>query len=302
MKPGPPVCLLAASAAGVLLTVPVPSARREVQAALDLAHAPAFGVLALVALHAGRSWLPGPARRAAAWAVVAVFGAVMEYAQSFSGRHPSWEDALANALGAAAFLSWDAARGAATRGGRLALAAAGAALVAAPSVPPLLTLADGAWQARDFPRLASFERPTELSRWDFRGCRAGRSHAHATDGVWSLRLDLAPGPYPAATLSSPPRDWSGRGELTFDAHLGPGPPLDLVVKVEDRRGGLRYGDRSERVVRLLPGPQRVRLDLAGVRRTASGGLLDLREVALLQLFAVDLASPRTLHLDDVRLR
>ncbi len=304
MTRGPLVCLLAALAVGVLLTVPVPSRGREVHALLDLAHAPTFGVLALIVLAAGRGRLPRSPRRAvlAAWAAVALFGGVMERAQALSGRHPSGHDALANALGAAAFLAFAAARSAPTRGRRLARVVAGSALLIVPSAPPLLTLADVGWQARDLPRLASFERPTELSRWDFGDCRAARSRAHATDGAWSLRLELGPGPYPSATLTWPPRDWSGHDALTFDADLSPGPPLALVVKVEDMAPGRRAGDRFERVVRLRPGAQRVRFELSDVANAPAGRPLDLRRVGRLQFFAVDLRSPRVLYIDDVRLR
>ncbi|MCA1685435.1 MAG: VanZ family protein [Planctomycetia bacterium] len=218
MTRGTRTSLLAALAVGVLLTAPVPTRSRGVHALLDLAHAPVFGALALVVLRGGRAWLPrapGPAGLAA-WAVVVLFGAVMEFAQALSGRHPSWHDALANAMGAGAFLGFAAARAAPTLRSRSTAAAAGAALLAVPSAPPLATLADVAWQARDVPRLASFERPTELSRWEFAGSRAARSRGHATDGAWSLWLELGTGRYPAA----PPRRAAGP-DRTFRRRPGP---------------------------------------------------------------------------------
>lgn len=303
-SPGPTACLAALAAAGVLLAVPVPAGGREVRAVLDLAHAPAFGLLALAVLSGGRAWLPRSPTGAAvaAWGSVVVFGGVMEGVQALSGRHPSWPDAGANASGAAASLAWFASRGLRRGPRRAALAAAGVALLAVPSVAPLLTLADAGWQAWDGPRLASFERPTELSRWDFQDCRAAPSRRHATDGGRSLRLEIGPGPYPAATLTWPSRDWSGHAALTFDAYLDPGPPMDLVVKVEGRGMAPRYEDRFHRVVRLNPGPQRVRIALADVERVPSGRRLDLRQVGRLEFFAVDLRSPRVVYLDDLRLR
>lgn len=304
MTRGPLVCPLAALAVGALLTVPVPSRSREVHALMDLAHAPTFGVLALVVLAAVRGRFPRSPRRdgPAVWVAVTLFGGAMELAQALSGRHPSWHDALANALGAAAFLVFAAYRSAPTPGRRLALAAAGSALLALPSAPPLLTLADAGLQARDFPLLASFENPTELSRWDFGDCRAARTRDHATDGDWALRLGLGPGLYPSATLTWPARDWSGRAALTFDADLSPGPPLDLVVKIEGLPAGRRAAARFERVVRLRPGPQRVRIDLSDAADAPAGRRLDLRRVGRLQFFAVALRSTRVLFLDEVRLR
>lgn len=304
MRIGPATCLIALTAAGLFLAVPVPAGSREVQALLDMAHAPTFGLLAAAVLHGGRAWLPRSTVTAGltAWVLVVLFGGAMEVVQSFSGRHASWGDAAANAAGAAASLVWLASRGVPSGPRRYALVAAAPALLALPCVAPLLTLADVGWQAWDRPRLASFERPTELSRWGFVDCLAARSREHATDGVRSLRLRLGPGLYPSATLTWPDRDWSGHAALTFDAYLEAGPPLDLVVKVRCQGMGDRFEDRFHRTVRLHPGPQRVRVVLADVARVPSGRPFDLRRVERFELFAVDLPSPRVVYLDDLRLR
>jgi len=304
MRIGPATCLTAVAAVGLLLAVPIPSGSREVRALLDLGHAPAFALLAPAVLYGGRAWWPRSPALAGltAWALVVLFGGAMEIAQTFSGRHASWVDAAADAAGAAASLAWIASRGVPAGPRRYAAAGSAVALLALPGVAPLLVLADAGWQAWDRPRLASFERFTELSRWDFRGCLASRSREHATDGGRSLRLELGPGEYPSASLSWPDRDWSGRSALTFDAFLTPGPPLDLVVKVQCQGMGARFEDRFHRTVRLYPGPQRVRVALADVVRVPSGRRFDLRRVDLLQLFAVDLRSPRVVYLDNLRLR
>lgn len=307
MKRGTAVCLAAVAASGILLTMPAPGRGRGVHSLLDLAHAPAFAGLTWIVLRGGRAWLPRTPWRAGltAWTLVVLFGGAMELVQGLTGRQPSWRDAGANALGAAAGLLGTAA---AARGGparpwrRAALIGGALALLAVPSAPPLLTLDDVARQGREMPRLASFERAAELARWDFRGCRAGRSGDHATDGAWGLRLDLEPGPFPSAVLDRPPRDWSGRDSLTFDAYLGPGPPLDLVVKVEDERHAPGAEDRFYRVVHLLPGARRVQIALSDVEQGPATRRLDLRRVARLELFAVDLPATRTVYLDDLRLR
>ncbi len=304
MRVGPTTCLITVGVAGLFLAVPIPSGSREVQALLDMAHAPTFALLAAAVFHGGRPWLPRSTAAAGvtAWALVVLFGGAMEVAQVFSGRHASWADAAANAAGAAASLAWLGARGVPAGPRRHALAAAAAALLAAPCVPPLLTLADAGWQAWDRPRLASFERRTELSRWRFADCRAARSREHATDAGWSLWLELGPGRYPSATLWWPYRDWSGHAELTFDVFVSPGPPLDLVVKVQGEGMGDRFEDRFHRTVRLHPGPQSVRVALEDVARVPSGRPFDLRRVDRFELFAADLRSPRVVYLDNLRLR
>jgi hypothetical protein len=284
--------------------MPLPSEGREAGAFLDLAHAPAFGVLTWAAWCGFRPRLPHwPLRRALAiWAAVVLVGAAIELLQGLTGRSPSWHDLLANGLGSGAALIGISTPRAASPRVRLSRLAAIVVLFAIPSVSPLLILTDSFIQLQERPRLASFEQPLELSRWEFDGCRATRSRNHATDGTWSLRLVMDRGTYPAATLAWPVRDWSAYTALEFDVYLESGPAVDLVLKIEDSAHDGRYADRFHRTVHLVPGPHRVRIPLSEVEEAPLGRKLDLARVRRLQVFAVHLPSTVTVYLDDVRLK
>ena len=158
-----------------------------------------------------RSRWPGSPLRLGlvAWAMAVALGVAIEILQGLTGRSASWHDVLADAAGAGAFLIWESTPRAASRAVRIGLYSAAAILVAVPSAPPLLVLTDVAMQVRDGPRLASFESPLELSRWEFQDSRPSRSTSHATEGRWSLRVDMGRGDYPGATLEWPVRDWTG---------------------------------------------------------------------------------------------
>ena len=99
---------LAALAIGVSLIVPMPLRGRAGNAILDLGHAPAFGLLAIMAMTAIRPRWRGSVGGLAAWVwvILVMLGGLAEAIQAMTGRHPSLHDAAANALGAAAGLVW----------------------------------------------------------------------------------------------------------------------------------------------------------------------------------------------------
>ncbi len=299
----PRVWLLAALVLGCML-VPMPGERREIRALSDLAHAPIFGFFSLLILRGLRSRWPGSPRSLGlmAWSMAVALGVAIEVLQALTGRSASWHDVLANAAGAGAFLIWEATPEAASSAVRVGLYSAAAILVAVPSAPPLLVLTDVALQVRDVPMLASFESPLELLRWEFQDARASRSMSHATDGRWSLRVDMRRGDYPGATLEWPAPDWAAYENLLFDLYLESGPGLDMVVKIEDsdRDGG--YRDRYHRTLPLVPGLNRITIALSEVERAPVGRRLDLRRIRRIQFFTIDPAGPRTFYLDGIRLR
>jgi hypothetical protein len=233
-------------------------------------------------------------------AAAAAFLLALEAVQGAVGREASWGDAWAGTLGAAAGGALFAARrlGGGARRALLACAGAAAALAVLPSA---LVLLDVAWAHAEHPRLGSFEQPLEMGRWAFDGAHGERSAEHATHGERSLRVDLEPGHWPSAMLRWPPPDWTGRRVLAFDAWLAGDEALPLVLKVVDRWHDGTYEDRSHVRISLQPGANAVRVALATIERAPARRPLDLERVAALQLFAEDLARPRTVWIDHVRL-
>jgi VanZ family protein len=286
----------------VLFLMPLPTDRR-IQALGDLAHAPLFGAFALVCLRALERRTPwsGRTRALAAWTAAVIAGAAVEVAQAGVGRRASVRDAAADALGAAAALAWVSAARSPSASPRRALTAAGAVAFLAASAVPLVNLADTFLQSRELPRLASFEHRLEMTRWTFYESTGARVRERPTHGAWSLRVALQAGAFPGATLAAPPPDWSPWGVLRFDVELDPGEPVALTVRVEDTWHRPEVADVFERVVVVPAGAQDICVPLADVVRGPRARPLDLRHVDHLEVYAADLARPRTLHLDDVRL-
>jgi VanZ family protein len=287
-----------------LMLVPLPPHMREVHAIADLAHAPIFGVLAMAIYRGARSRFSLAALPAAllSWGLAVLAGISVERIQTMTGRSANWHDVLADAMGAGGALLLASVPRNPAYAVRAGLLAAGTGLFLVPSVPPVLGLYDAARQRWGMPNLGSFESAAELSRWEFSDSLATRSTRHATDGVRSLELRLGTGPYPGATLAWPVPDWSGYRYFEFDVGLVSRSPLDLVVKIEDQGSSGRYEDRFERVERLGPGLHSIRIPLADVERLPSGRRLDLTRIQRVQFFTVRPPMPRTLFLDNLRLR
>ncbi len=303
LKPRLLTAILFASILLILLVVPMPGSGREFRYVGDTLHVPSFALLGalLFRLFQHRIRRPPIVIALTSLFVVALFALSTEAVQSFVGRQPSWQDVAADLLGGAGGILLTHSLLAESRRQRALCIAAGLICFAIGVAGPLTILADAAIQRAEMPRLASFEHSLELSRWVHGGCHIERVQEKATHGSSSLRVDLQVGIYPGVTLAHPVRDWSGFTECLADVYLSDGPPLDMIVKIQDFEHNQEYHDRFHQTVRLSPGQNTIRVNLDEARRAPRDREMDLKQVATLSLFTVELDAPRTLYLDNVRL-
>jgi hypothetical protein len=288
------------------LFVPLPPLGRRMRSVLNLLHAPAFALLAVIAATLVQRVSRGRRTLALAgiWAALSVLGIVIESLQGFFGRNPSWADAGANALGAGAgLLFWSAPRVDA-RLTRAAMSITGLLLVAVASIDPLSDILDEVEQQHALPLVASFENARELSRWEHTpAARIALSSEYTTHGSGSLRVTFGTEQYSGVTMVWPPRDWRPYRRLRLDVTLAGKSPLDLVIKIYDRehrRRGFPDDDRFHQRVRLRPGSQTIAVDLDKVRHAPAKRTMDLAHIDAIELFVVAPKQPRTIFLDDVR--
>jgi len=298
--------LLAAVILAVLLLAPIPIKGRATSYLMDLVHAPAFAVLAMLACKAAAGRLPHSlfGKLFLVALPLAACGLGAEYVQSFVGRGASWHDARANLLGACAgvcwYQFWRASQS--TWGWLLGLAVVGLFTLA--SAMPIAMLGDCWRQMQQFPRFASFENPLEEYRFVAQEAEFQRVPNFATEGQWGLEILLLPGKYPGILLGGMPSDWSAYQTLAFDLYVDNGLPLDLIVKVHDREHrahDFAGDDRYDGHFRLEPGWHKIRIPLAEIRTAPRTREMNMRDIEGWQLFTYDLAEPRTIVLDDLRL-
>lgn len=285
-----------------LLFMPLPTGGRLLHNVADLAHGPLFAGAAawLFTALCRRTTLAAPAAAAVCWGTLTGFGCVVEMLQPLVGRHASITDIWANACGALAGILWAYGRSVAMSRWRFAIRAAGCGMLVLSMLYPLRFLTDAALQVYEMPSLASFERSSELAHWAWQESRVKRTRQHVTDGSWALRIDMQPGVYPGVEMV-PAANWSSYRELTIDVHLDGGPALPLVVKITDAQHNFEYDDRFHHTARLNPGEHQIRIPLVDITFGPKSRRLDLRHVATLSLFTVDLQVQRTITIDRIRL-
>jgi hypothetical protein len=313
----PRILLLFTALVVALLLIPVPIVTRQGAALMDLAHAPLFALVTLVAFFQLPPVLRSVPSAIAIGVTLTIVSGMIELAQEMTGRSSSWADLWANVLGVTAALCAALAREStsARRRGLLTASAALAFVVA--SVPGSITYWDAWRQKRDLPMIASFEDRFEMSRWRFQSAEGRLAHEHVTAGQQSLRVDLHAGKYPGALMIWTPYNWRGAvrkatgaspgsstpaADLVFDVWLSDGPPLDVMIKILDLYHSYRErSDRYERPTRVPAGRHQVRIPLDEIANAPATRQMDLSQIRVLQFYVEWLGEPRTLFVDNIHL-
>lgn len=280
----------------VLLLCPFSPSGRVAQALMNLCHAPLFAVLAATC-----SWAFRGLRGGGVWSGLLpfVFALSTEGLQHLVGRQASLRDLLANLLGILAGLLWMATPKRPLAAWAFRIIAIGLLIVGMAS--PVWTLADSIWQVMQLPVISSFESRLELSRWTAQNSQLQRVREHATEGFWSLRVDLDTAPFPGIALPEVPPDWTAYDALALDVMLESPERLALIVKITDQAHNWDYDDRFHLQVNVSPGLNSIRIPLRDIEHLPNGRRMDLRRMRMLQLFAIKPKAPARFYLDHIRL-
>lgn len=170
--------------------------------------------------------------------------------------------------------------------------------------PLLSTIVREVRLLQDFPVLSDFETPSQLERWEDNLARRSISDSNVKDGRFSMRVELFPGKYPGITLRRLHGNWQGYQSIELSIYLDAEDPVNLAMKVYDRQhpnSGYDYHDRFNGALSLSPGWNDVSLPLNSIQNAPDGRSMDMRKIASLSLFTVDLQQHITLYIDNVRL-
>jgi len=276
----------------------------------DFGHVVAFGlVTALLAITLSvqsRPTFQGRARATclAAMAALAV-GATVELAQAASGLHGDPWDVVRDGGGVLSVSLTLVALDSRTSGRLRAVLAGLAVLVLAAFAHPVYAALDDEARARaQFPVLASFETPSELSRFHFGGGMKPRIVVTTDDqgrAISAAQLHLPPGRYPGFELRYFPGDWRGLRTLQLLINNPENTSIELTVRIDDNEYRVRMDDRYNRSFLLSSGVNRIEIPLSEVAASPRDRRFDLGRVHSLLVFAVDLESPRTIVLGPITL-
>jgi len=169
--------------------------------------------------------------------------------------------------------------------------------------PVVRSLIDETIARYQFPLLSGFETPFETGRWQANKRLSVESIAPLSDGK-SLRLSLTTDRYSGAALKYFEGDWTSARALKVRLYNPDTSPLRITCRIHDLQhsdGNQEYEDRYNRSFDLVPGWNQLEIDLAEVKQSPSGRLMDMSRIRGLMFFAVSLPFPRVIYIDDLRL-
>ena len=278
---------------------------RVVNALVSLGHLPLFGAVALVVLwvlkqndHTNNSALYFKA-----WIITSMSGIVTECIQALLPyRHFRFRDIYTDALGAVVFLVLAYSFQNKSIPRYLKILRNILLLLVLMRVSYIFILMIDTWDmGRTFPVLSSYECPFEMSRYSDRDKTINRARLHATNGEYSLRADLKPGLYPGISMNYLHNDWRGYSTLSFDVYLEGSTPLNLTVRINDRRHNNEYTDRFNKEFQIFPESNHISIKLDEVKTAPHGRVMDMADMTNICIFAYNLKVSRTLYFDNFRL-
>jgi hypothetical protein len=168
--------------------------------------------------------------------------------------------------------------------------------------PLTKSLIDEAIARRQFPLLSGFETPFEIERWKGDDRLSIESMTMPKGKVMKIRLTTDQ--YSGASLRYFDGDWVEARTLQISLYNPDSYPLPVTCRIHDRQhadGNMEYEDRFNRSYLLMPGWNRIEIDLEEVEKSPANRRMDMRHIRGIMLFAVSLPAPRVLFLDEMRL-
>ena len=302
----------------IVLLFPFPMSGRYWTELFNLAHAPSFllafllvaGLFDPACIGFPQSWhriLPlGTGRLLVLVCVLIVLGVACEILQGSVGRSPSVSDVIANGCGVTAGMFWCFSRQFRTRTSRIGFSLIAVGLLFAAIWSPIFELHDCYLQHKDFPMLASFERPRELHMWCSHEAAIHQTTTWSTQGSASLCVRGAAGTeYPGAKLQWPIHNWNEATALEMDVFNPGDNPLTLAISIADEfhaASGNATTDRFGTSVELPSGqPVHVRIELTEVRNAPASRRMDMTRIESLNLFIVRPKTDIMFMVDSIRL-
>lgn len=299
------------------LVFPFPMSGRHWNAVFDLAHAPSFFLIFLLVVGVLDPASIGFSKRRRALlklpplqlillsGLLFVGGVACEIAQKFVHRHPSVGDIIANSLGLFAGLLFCLTRQSMTPAFRTVGLIVPMLVIILPSFSPIRELVECVRQWKEFPLLASFERPRELTAWIAHGARYQIANDWASHGSCSLQIKSSGAHDPGALMVWPIPDWSQYSALQFTV-FNPSPGAVTVgVTISDDVHVRSLWEPSDRFnASVLLGPNEVRLVSIALDEVAVAPVsrqMDMTRISNLNIYLQNPPTDAVLYVDGVRL-
>jgi VanZ family protein len=277
---------------------------RSLKAFWDLGHIFYFGLLSLLLL---RLRLLASQSLQSRWTVILLVslltGVLIEILQYGTHREPSIMDVVRDVAGsfiALAFLAPPAKAWPAK--------SAAVAILLFLLSPLAMSLTDEAMARHNFPVLADFESPFEISRWTGNTHykissipQAGENNSNAQK---VLQISLSTTKYSGVALNYFPSDWRGYNKLIIRVYQPDTEPLRITCRIHDlqhARSTQEFHDRYKQSFIVNQGWNDIVIDLKNVETAPTDRSMQMDQIRNLGIFSIQLPLPRLLYIDEVYL-
>lgn len=268
-------------------------------------HVPVFGVIAVCVL------LITPARWGTRNRLIATMGTVIglsvlsEAAQIPTSRDASFEDLIADVLGAAGFvcIATTFIRSLSVPGlRRAALVLLGVALIAWPLLPLAKVSAAYVERHQILPSLMRFDARFVSTFFRMQNAELTEQQG-ASPGSVAASILLQDGPWPGIVFNNLWPNWEPHTALIIEIENPDADELRINIRVHDRdhRDEQRYSDRFNRRLELAPGRQTLRIKLSDIQDAPADRQMNMAEIDGLIIFATRQESGRRFVLHEIRL-
>jgi hypothetical protein len=289
------------------LPIPPTYAARTIE---NAGHTPLFFLITLGVMYVARGypWFNETGGNSSRLAIARLYafgfvvgvgaGFLSEVIQRYLHRDASWEDVVADAIGAGSALAVHALfdRRSLIRTWHRVLAALVAVACFAVYAAPIVTMTR-AYMLRDgeFPVLANFHSRLEMAWTMSFGVRR-----EIVDDA--LLVEFVADDFPGVAFHEPVPDWRGFKTLVIDVQNPAIEPLKLGVRVHDRKHRFQYHDRYNGHFDLAAGERRtLRISLEDIRRAPRTRLMDMRQISDVTLYRGAPTRSRQLRVFGLRL-
>ncbi len=111
--------------------------------------------------------------------------------------------------------------------------------------------------------------------------------------------------YSGVALKYFPGNWEGYRFFQFSVFNPDNDELKIICRIHDRRhtqGQQKYKDRFNRSFSILQGWHTITIPLNQVKQAPENREMDMQRIQGVGIFVVRLPHPRTIYIDDVRLK
>ena len=164
---------------------------------------------------------------------------------------------------------------------------------------------DEIYMRSDFPNLATYSNPFNLSRWDINKAQISRSDQNSEAGTQLLSVKFLPAKYPDITLQHFVRNWSGYNFITFKVFNAQKNNINIEFKIYDRNhiaNGYTYDDRFNMKLNLNNGWNDINVSLSKVINAPKDREMDITSIKSISLFLIDVTKPVNIYLSDIKLK